>query len=421
MTTQLHCDEYDELSRGSYFFGGFGMAPGVMSGVPSWMPGIRLADPNVGPAGDTLVCIFLRGGIDGLNVIVPHGDDEYYRQRPTLAIPRPGDAQASVVDLDGFFGLHPMLEPLHAIYEAGSLAVVHATGSPDDSHSHFQAMAAMERGVFAGGTYSGWLARHLATYDTGNSSALRAMAVGEMLPLSLSGTPATALQSLSEYRLAADDNAATLLGHLYQGKDDLLSQAARQTLDTLRALRLAEAETREVQGRAYPETDFGRAMHTVADLLDMDVGVEVACVDLDGWDTHAGQGAVEGFMATNLDNLAQGLTAFYEDMGPRMGNITVLVMSEFGRRVRENAALGTDHGTGNMLLLMGDGLNGGQVHSTWPGLHPEQQTGPGDLTITVDYRHILAEITLKRLNNPRIAEVFPGFETEDLGIAKPRA
>jgi uncharacterized protein (DUF1501 family) len=426
-TDCIACAEYQTLDRRSFMLHGFGAAAALIrrqsADLPGWMPRITLADPHVGPHGDTLVCLFLRGGADGLNIVVPHGDDAYYAARPTLGIPRPDSSGANpALDLDGFFGLHPALAPLMPLYRAGTLAAVHATGSPDESRSHFQAMAEMERGVFGGGVYSGWLARHLATLDTGASSALRAVAIGERLPTSLIGTPAaTALRSVEEVRLHGPDDERDRLeqaiGDLYGRFDDALSLAAAQTLDTLAVLERVDAAY-QPDGRAYPESDLGRALSTVAQLIRLDVGMEVATVDVGGWDTHAAQGAGDGLMASNLADLGEGLAAFYEDLSEHMDSVTVIVMSEFGRRVRENGALGTDHGHGNMMLLLGDNIAGGQVVAEWPGLAPEERVGPGDLSITIDYRDILAEIVIRRLNNPLTAEVFPGYAPAERGITR---
>lgn len=422
MPTYQHCDEYETVSRRAFLFGPFSELHRERINLPTWVPEFRFADPHVGPRGDTLVCIFLRGGADGLSVLVPHGDENYYNLRPTINVPRPDDNRADVraVDLDGFFGFHPSLGPLKELFDADALACVHATGSPDDSRSHFKAMAAMERASFGGGAYSGWLARHLATFDSGNESAVRAVAVGEMVPTALSGSPATALRSIADYSLNASAEVSDLLEMLYDDGDDPLAKAARQTFNTLESLNLNSAGPRVPNGRPYPETEFGMALSTVAELIENDAGVEVACIDVGGWDTHAGQGVKEGYMANLLTEVGEGLAAFYEDMQAHMGNVTVVVMSEFGRRARENGAFGTDHGFGNMMLLLGDGLNGGQVYADWPGLAQEQLTGPGDLTITTDYRDVLGELTVNRLNNPLLDEVFPGYTVNALGLAQPR-
>ena len=434
MTTQTnHCQEYEQVSRRTFLGRGVQSAAALMFGnklmaLPTWMPRISLADPHVGPAGDTLVCIFLRGGADGLNMVVPHGDDEYYAHRPLIGIPRPDDNKAGdgrSVDLDGFFGLHPALAPLHAIYAAGDMAFIHATGSPDETRSHFEAMDLMERGATENGDYTGWLARHLATLDSGNSSSLRAIGVGDMLPASLTGAvSSTALQSIAEYHLNGRPEQigqmTSLLQTLYSQNEDMLTAAAQQTFASIEVLGKIDTVGYVAGGRPYQENEFGQAMRLIAQLIKADVGVEVACVDVGGWDTHVAQGGTVGTMASQLTELAEGLAAFYEDLQAQMGNVTVVVMSEFGRRAQENGGLGTDHGHGSMMMALGGGLNGGQVYARWPGLHAEQLVGPGDLAVTTDYRDVLGEIIQKRLNNPLLPAIFPDYTVNPLGLAVPR-
>jgi uncharacterized protein (DUF1501 family) len=431
--TMTHCQEYETISRRSFLGRGVQSAAALLLGnrlvaLPTWMPRISLADPHVGPAGDTLVCIFLRGGADGLNMIVPHGDEAYYKHRPLIGIPRPDDNKAvngRTVDLDGFFGLHPALAPLHAIYAAGDLAFIHATGSPDETRSHFEAMDLMERGATENGDYTGWLARHLATLDSGNSSSLRAIGVGDMLPASLTGAvSSTALQSIADYHLAGRPERVgqmtSLLQTLYSQNQDMLTAAAQQTFASIEVLGKIDTAGYVAEGRPYQETAFGQALRLVAQLIKAEVGVEVACVDVDGWDTHVAQGGAVGSLASNLAELADGLAAFYEDLQAQMGSVTVVVMSEFGRRAQENGGLGTDHGHGSMMMTLGGGLNGGRVYARWPGLHDEQLVGPGDLAVTTDYRDVLGEIIQKRLNNPLLPAIFPGYTVTPLGLAVPR-
>lgn len=431
--TMTHCQEYETVSRRAFLGRGVQSAAALLLGnklvaLPTWMPRLSLADPHVGPAGDTLVCIFLRGGADGLNMVVPHGDDEYYAHRPLIGIPRPDDNRAvngRTVDLDGFFGLHPALAPLHGIYAAGDMTFIHATGSPDETRSHFEAMDLMERGATENGDYTGWLARHLATLDSGNSSSLRAIGVSDMLPASLTGAvSATALQSIADYHLAGRPERVgqmtNLLQTLYSQNQDMLTAAAQQTFAAIEVLGKIDTAGYVANGRPYQETEFGQALRLVAQLIKANVGVEVACIDVDGWDTHVAQGGAVGSMASNLAELADGLAAFYEDLQPQMGKITVVVMSEFGRRLQENGGLGTDHGHGSMMMALGGGINGGRVFARWPGLHDEQLVGPGDLAVTTDYRDVLGEIIQKRLNNPLLPAIFPGYTVNPLGLAVPR-
>ncbi len=422
-----HCREYDLIDRRTFLKGTLSSAAFLVGNrllaLPASMPRLHLADPHIGPRGDTLICIFLRGGADGLNIIVPHGDESYYQRRPTVGIPRPDDLQKEgrTIDLDGFFGLHPTLQLLQPIYQAQDLALVHATGSPDETRSHFEAMNLMERGATTNGDYSGWLARHLATLDTGNDSALRAVGIGEMLPASLTGAvSATALRSIGDYHLVGEDRQAAemagLLRALYAQDDSILSAVAQQTFAALDVLRGIDRAAYQPYGRAYPEGDLGQALQTVAQLIKADVGLEVACIDFGGWDTHVAQGGSQGLMARLLAQLGQGLAAFYEDVQQQMDRVTLVVMSEFGRRAQENGGLGTDHGHGNMMMLMGGGILGGKVTADWPGLQEENLAGSGDLAITTDYRDVLGEIVRKRLNNPLAEQVFPDYEVRELGL-----
>ena len=431
MNTQTHCNEYAQVSRRTFLAKSMQTAAGLLFAnklvaLPTWMPRLTLADPHVGPRGDTLVCIFLRGGADGLNMIVPHGDDGYYHHRPTIGIPRPDDnrAQTRTIDLDGFFGLHPALAPLYALYTAGNMAFVQATGSPDETRSHFEAMDLMERGV-AQGDYTGWLARHLATLDTGNNSVLRAVGIGDMLPASLSGTvSATALQSIADYHLLGrEENVGemqSLLQSLYNQNEDMLTAVAQQTFKAIDVLSKIDLTSTVPNGLAYPERELGQSLQMVAQLIHADVGLEVACVDMGGWDTHVVQGGTEGQQARLMDEVAQSLRAFYEDVQTKLDRVTVVVMSEFGRRVQENGGLGTDHGHGNMMMVLGGGIQGNHVYGQWPGLHNEQLVGPGDLAITTDYRDVLGELIRKRLNNPQTADIFPNYTLTELGLAVPR-
>jgi uncharacterized protein (DUF1501 family) len=392
---------------------------------PAWMPRMSFAPKHTAPRGDVLICIFLRGAADVLNIVVPHGEAEYYRLRPTLAIPRPDDrntrADLRAVDLDGFFGMHPALAPLAPAWQDRQLAFVHACGAPDESRSHFQAMELMERGVTAApGPASGWIGRHLASLDTGNRSPLRAIGLGERAQRSLQGSvPATALRSIADFHLGGDARAVArmqaALAALYAGDQEQsaglpLEAIGHDTLDVLTTIEALDPVIyRPSGGVAYPDSEFGIGLRQVAMLMKAEVGLEVACLDLGGWDTHIAQGGSEGLMAGLLNDLGAGLAALYADLRDHADRLLVVTMSEFGRRVQENGGLGTDHGHGSMMLLMGGGVAGGRVHGQWPGLAPEQLVGPGDLAATTDYRDVLGELVQKRLNNPNLEEVFPGY------------
>jgi uncharacterized protein (DUF1501 family) len=384
--------------------------------LPAWFP--RIAFSAAPPAQrDVLVCIFLRGAADGLNIVVPLGDTGYFESRPTLKIPEPG-AAGSAIDLDDFFGLHPALAPFKELYDDGLLAAVHAAGSPADSHSHFEAMDFMERGTPGSKSVAtGWIGRHLSTLDTGNSSPFRAVGLGTILQASLRGpVPATALKSIADFHLGAKGAQSAEAARFQISLASLYADGAwldGQAQQTLGAIGKLAAENPgqypAENGARYPETDFGSALLQVAQLIKADLGLEVACVDLGGWDTHAAQGAATGRLADLLGELSSGLAAFAADMADRLGRITVVTMSEFGRRLHENASGGTDHGHGNCMFVLGGGVNGGRVYADWPGLAAGQLYGPGDLAVTTDYRTVLAEIVDRRLGNSRLADVFPAF------------
>jgi uncharacterized protein (DUF1501 family) len=363
-------------------------------------------------ARDVLICIFQRGGADGLNMVVPHGDAGYYAQRPSLAIGAPG-RDAGAIDLDGFFGLHPSLGALKEIWDARQLAVVHACGSPDPTHSHFDAMDNLERGAPGERSVAtGWLGRHLAATQQAGDSPFRAVGFGALLQASLRGGAATALTSLEAFRLQARPpelpRVAAAHGQLYRGSG-LLAGAGQQTLAALAIMqKLNPGQYRPSDGARYPDTPYGQALMQIAQLVKADVGLEVACADIGDWDTHVSQGGAEGEMAANLQEFGDGLRALYTDLSASLGRVTIVTMSEFGRRVAENGGGGTDHGHGNAMLVLGGNIAGGRVYGEWPGLAAERLYGPGDLAITTDFRDVLGEIVSKRLGGA-LGEVFPGY------------
>jgi uncharacterized protein (DUF1501 family) len=363
-------------------------------------------------------------------MVVPHGEDAYYRLRPSLGVPRPDDSKGAkgkrALDLDGFFGLHPAMESLLPVWQAGELAIVHACGAPDESRSHFKAMELMERGAEdERGPASGWLGRHLASLENGNLSPLRAVGLGELAPRSLYGpVPVATLRSISDYHLHGNPQQLKLfqagLEAMYSGSNGDAA-IGRETLALLQKLQNMEAQGYLPRQEAvYPESEFGMGLKQVAALAKADLGLEAAALDLGGWDTHFAQGSVEGLMPQLMQDLAQGLSAFYSDLTDQRNRLSVVLMTEFGRRAYENASLGTDHGHGALMLLLGGGVHGGRVHGRWPGMEREQLFGPGDLAVTTDYRDVLGEVCLKRLNSPNLSAVFPGYSVKVGEILKPR-
>ena len=392
--------------------------------LPTWMPRLSFAPVNTAPRGDTLVVVFLRGAADVLNMVVPHGEDAYYQLRPSLGIARPNDSNTKkedcAVDLDGFFGLHPTMQSLLDAWQSEQLAIIHACGAPDESRSHFKAMELMERGVDdERGPASGWIGRHLATLNTGNSSPLRAVGMGTRPQRSLGGSvPVSALRSIADFHLGGDPRALQQMRAALETvySDDILGQDTLSIMDTLQTLDpLTYISARDAK---YPDTEFGLALKQTAMLIKANIGLEVSAIDLGGWDTHFAQGSASGLMPNLMKDLAEGLTAFHADMFDHMQQLTTVTMSEFGRRVSENGSLGTDHGHGSMMMVMGGNVEGGKVHGQWPGLEEGQLIGPGDLAVTTDYRDVLSEILTKRLNNPATSEIFPEYQPAIRNILK---
>jgi len=381
---------------------------------PRWMP--RMAFGQAGSRErDVMVVIFNRGGMDGLNAVVPFGEGAgYYDKRPTIAIGEPDGTDNTAINLNDFFGLHPRLRPLKDIYDAGALTVIHGVGSPDPSRSHFEAMEFMERGIPGDKmTATGWVARHLATASWTNNSPFRAVGMGTMLPASLRGEiSALALRSIADFHLGGRQEQLAqvqkTLSGLYRVETptDILSGQAAQVFNTMTQLEdLANQYYEPQYGAEYPDSEFGQGLRQIAQLIKADMGLEIACVDSGGWDTHDGQGSVDGEMAFLLDDFGRGLAAFYADMQDHMSRVTVVTMSEFGRTAVENASAGTDHGRASVMFVMG-GASAGGVYADWRGLTPDAMD-EGDLAVTTDYRDILAELLIKRVKNPLVDQIFP--------------
>ncbi len=368
---------------------------------------------------NVLVVIFLRGGMDGLNVVVPYGDDQYYRVRPSISLAQPGKPNG-LNKLDDFYGLHPSMPGLHKLYQEGQAGFVQAIGSGDQSRSHFEAMSTMERGIGSGleSAGGGWLGRHIASTPE-RTSPLRAVALTNVMPDSLGGAlGALAIESMAQFKLRTDDEKmGAALNEMYSGKRDLVTEAGHDTLKVLNALRKVDPKDyKPDNGANYEDKPLSKVMREVAFLIKQDLGLEVAALDMGGWDTHVAQGGAQGWQAGLLGELSAALSTFVQDMGAEMKRVTVVVQTEFGRRIAENSGLGTDHGRASAMMLLGGGVHDGKVHGTWPGLSPELLEGPGDLPVTTDYRDVLAEILQNRLGNSHMNRVFPGHAPKSVGI-----
>ena len=434
------------LKSGALALASVGLAPGW---GPRFLRGTVFADEALRPRRQgtgrkVMVCIFQRGAVDGLSMVVPHGDPAYYQHRVAgaggIAIPRTGED--AVLDLDGTFGLHPALAMLKPIYDAGFLAPIQAVGSPSASRSHFDAQDYMESALPGDKTATeGWLTRALehCPEDTAKRAqqTLRAVALTPQLPRSLMGDPnALALGDLGSFGIGAQSvpprpgrrnlpappaatggmSASDGFEALYEGAvGDVLHGAGQETFEALKMLKgLNPAGYVPANNAHYPPGAFGNSMKQIAQLIKGDVGLEVAFAEIGGWDTHAEQGGSKGALARRLTEFGGALAAFYADLGDSMADVTVLTMSEFGRTVRQNGRNGTDHGHGTCFFAMGGNVQGGKVLGRWPGLAPEQLYENRDLAVTTDFRAIFGEVAGKHLGMRDLTQVFPGITPTQL-------
>lgn len=414
------------LKQGGLALASVGLVPAL---GPAFLTRAAYGQTTAGGKKKTLICIFLRGAMDGLSSVTPHGDPNLYRLRQSIAVP-----QRQLLDLDGFFGLHPSLAAFGPLYKEGHLAVIHACGSPAGTRSHFDAMDYMESG--SPGSKSvrdGWLARAamLCPEDRkkANQSPFRAVALGGGMPRILQGdAQALAIPDLKTFGIKGDKGGALMADAMMAGGGaadgfetlydravgDVLHGFAEESFEAMRMLKSIDP-TRYVPNREakYPNGRFGTSLMQIAQLVKANVGVEIAFADLGGWDTHANQiqGAdtSRGRLANLLTEMSQGVAALWNDLGDRRNDCVILTMSEFGRTARQNGTGGTDHGTATCFFALGGGIKGGKVYGDWPGLQPEQLYEGRDLKITTDFRAVFGEAALKHLGVRDLEKLFPGY------------
>jgi uncharacterized protein (DUF1501 family) len=383
--------------------------------IPSFLVRSVLAEAASAP-NRRLVVIFQRGAADGLNVVVPYREKNYYDMRPGIAIP-----QNQVLDLDGFFGLHPSLAPFKPLYDQGHLAIVHAAGSPDMSRSHFDAQDFMESGTpGVKSTEDGWLNRALQEEDLRlrrQHTAFRALALGSQVPRTLAGkVPAIALASINSFSVGGRGPTPSPAANAFQAMygdtgDQIFHATGDETFEAVKMLRDANpAQYKPAAGIEYPNNEFGNNMKQIAQLLKSNLGVEAAFTDVGGWDTHQNQGGVNGQLSDRLREFSSAIAAFWHDMGDDAENITLVTMSEFGRTARQNGTGGTDHGHANAMFVLGGSVKGGKVYGRWPGLSNEQLNEGRDLAVTTDFRQVLGEAVAKSIGARNLEMVFPGAQ-----------
>lgn len=383
------------------------------SAIPSFLARSVMAEVTTAAANHKkLVVLFQRGAADGLNIVVPYREKNYYAMRPSIAI-----RQQEVLDLDGFFGLHPAMASLKPLYDQGHLAMVHAAGSPDMTRSHFDAQDYMESGTpGVKATADGWLNRALqAETLSRTSSPFRAVSLGSQVPRTLEGKiPAVAVANLKEFSVAGHGSQASPISDAFQAmydssSDSILHGTGQETFEAVKMLRTANpAKYQPAAGAIYPKTPFGDSLRQVAQLLKANLGVEAAFSEIGGWDTHQNQGNSQGQLANRLREFSETIAAFWRDMGDEAGNVTLVTMSEFGRTARQNGTGGTDHGHANVMFVLGGQVKGGKVYGSWPGLDAEKLNEGRDLAVTTDFRMVLGEAASRTLGSRNLEKVFPG-------------
>jgi uncharacterized protein (DUF1501 family) len=413
------CPEYESSSLSRRHLLRLAAAAGLVTATT--LSDARVAFAAPAAPGDTLVVLSLRGGFDGLSAVVPLGDPAYARARPGIAVPA-----SKAKKVDATFGLHPALAPLFPLWDDGTFGAVHAVGQKDPTRSHFEAMAQMERAAPGTSLRDGWIDRTVGL--SASASAFTAAQVGSAaLPSALLGdAPKMAIASLQGLKVDVDPELVPMsawrnaFDHLHAGTRAEVREPLRNALDAVsRVQSLPEAG--DVGALGYPTNQLGNAFHDVARLVKADLGLRYATVDHGNWDMHENVGSADGgWMANQLGDLAKALAAFTKELGPDFDRVTVVTLSEFGRRVEQNGSCGLDHGHGNAVLLLGGGVRGGKVHGRWPGLSPANLDA-GDLAATTDYRDVVGEILTARCGVGSLTTVFPGLQHRPLGVVAARA
>src|SRR6266436_6165456 len=403
--------------------GGIALASfGLMTSTPTFLRRAlaETIDQVTGGKRKTLIAIFQRGAVDGLNMVVPFGEHSYYDLRPNISIPKPDGGAEAALDLDGFFGLHPSLAPFKPLWDSKRLAIVHASGSPDNTRSHFDAQDYMESatpGVKS--TQDGWLNRYLQAKIDPSKSLFRAVSMTQNMPRAMQGkAPALAISNLADFSIRAGQSSASVQGGfeaIYdQTVNDALHGTGKETFEAINYLKQVNpAQFKPENGANYPQTPFGNALRQIAQLIKAGVGLEVAFADIGGWDTHVNEGNQQGQLGNLLQQFSSAIDRKSTRLGERMDDVVILTMSEFGRTARENGNRGTDHGHANAMFVVGNGVRGGKVYGQWPGLKNEQLYEGRDLALTTDFRDVFAEVARKHLGTPNVQQVFPGYAASE--------
>lgn len=398
---------------------GIGMAGfGLMAAMPDCLKQFANAAALTDTNGKkkTLITIFQRGAMDGLNAVVPYGDSEYYNIRKSIAVAKPGQTDGAI-NLDGFFGLNPGMQAFEPIWKSGRLAIIEAVGSPDNTRSHFDAQDYMESGTPGiKGTRDGWLNRAIQGLNEPDASPFRAVAMTNQLPRSLYGrAPSIAMTNLADFAIKAGNYTQAVQGGfegLYQDvANDSLGSTGKETFEAVNFLKKANpAQYKPSNDAVYPNSPLGRSMLQFAQLVKSGVGLEVGFAESNGWDTHVNEGNGRGQLSNLLRDFSQSIAAFVTDLGQKMDDVVILTMSEFGRTARENGNRGTDHGHANTMFVIGNSVKGGKVYGDWKGLANDKLYEGRDLDLTTDFRDVFGEVAHKYLGSKDLTKMFPGYQ-----------
>jgi uncharacterized protein (DUF1501 family) len=384
--------------------------------IPSFLSRAAFAQSPAAAFGKKrLIVLFQRGAADGLNIVIPHADPLYYKMRPTIAIP-----EREVIDLDGYFGLHPSMSAFKGLWDVKHLAIVHAAGSPDNTRSHFDAQDYMESGTpGVKSTEDGWLNRAVAEQQIAAASPFRAVALGTSLPRMLSGhAPAVAINDVRSFGVGGRQGAPQAISGGFEtmyseSVDTVLHGTGSETFEAVKMLKAADPnQYSPAPGANYPRGRFGDSLRQIAQLIKANLGVEVAFADIGGWDHHVNEGSTQGQLANITREFSQSIAALWTDLGDLASDTVIVTMSEFGRTARENGTRGTDHGHANVMFVLGGPVKGGKMYGRWPWLDERHLYEGRDLEVTTDFRTVLAESLDRHLQVKELASVFPQFDTK---------
>ena len=417
--------------RGFLKAGGLALFGIGLGGVPTFVAEAAnlVKAPGLFKKRKTLVCIFQRGAMDGLMAVTPFTDQYLKAARPTLFMSAAkGSADKPLIDLDGRFGLHPSMSAFESVFKDGRLGIVHGIGSPNNTRSHFDAQDYMESGTpFNKGTASGWLNRAVGLLGHDAATPFQAVSLTSSLPRSFYGDhPSVVINNLEDFSIQMRGNqnganmAAKSFEDLYdQTSSDLLKETGKESFDAVKMLKNVDTKNYKPENSAqYPNTALGNALKQIAQLIKLDLGLEVAFAESGGWDTHFNQGTTNGIFSRNVKDLSECMMAFWTDMGAYQDEITVMTMTEFGRTVKQNGTGGTDHGRASCNFILGNDVNGGKVHGLVNPLAVENLEDGRDLAVTTDFRSVFSEVADRHLNINNDQTLFPDWNGKHIGMMR---